>query len=173
MVIAAVISLALAFCAAAQAESIAGHPRVVDGDTLHFVKLGQRIRLVGIDTPETRQSCKTSHGERYRCGQAAAEALKMRIGSKVVRCKGEERGRYGRLIAVCFDADGTDLNGWLVEQGHALAYRRYSMRYVAQETAARKAKRGIWQGDFVKPWRWRRGDRLPEHPRGAAEQPNE
>ena len=81
----------------------------------------------------------------------------MRIGSKAVSCEGGERGRYGRLIAVCFDVDGTDLNGWLVEQGHALAYRRYSMRYVAQETAARKAKRGIWQGGFVKPWRWRGG----------------
>ena len=161
MVIAILISLALAFCGPARAESIAGYPRVVDGDTLHFAKLGERVRLLGIDAPETRQSCNTSHGKRYRCGQAAAEALKMRIATNAVRCEAKERGRYGRLIAVCFDAGGTDLNGWLVEQGHALAYRRYSMRYVAQEASARKARRGIWQGEFVKPWRWRQGHRLP------------
>ena len=77
-----------------------------------------------------------------------------------MRCEGSRRDRYGRLIAVCFDADGTDLNGWLVSQGWALAYRRYSKQYIRQEEAARKARRGMWSGRFVKPWQWRRGKRL-------------
>ena len=55
---------------------------------------------------------------------------------------------------------GEDLNAWLVSQGHALAYRRYSVKYVGQEETARAAARGLWAGDFVKPWEWRRGKRL-------------
>jgi endonuclease YncB( thermonuclease family) len=46
------------------------------------------------------------------------------------------------------------LNGW------ALAYRRYSTDYVVEELTARKARRGIWRGEFVPPWEWRKGKRL-------------
>lgn len=162
MLIAALITIALALCGTGRAETVAGIPRVIDADTLHFPGLREKIRLLGIDAPEARQSCRTGAGESYPCGQAAAESLKQRIGSGRVRCEANERDRYGRLVAICFDADGADLNGWLVAQGHALAYRRYSKRYVVQERAARDAGRGIWQGRFVKPWRWRRGERLSE-----------
>ena len=52
-----------------------------------------------------------------------------------------------------------DLHGWLVLQGHALAYREFSMRYVAEEDEARALKRGLWAGTFVKPWDRREGER--------------
>ena len=52
------------------------------------------------------------------------------------------------------------LNSWLVEKGYALAYRRYSTKYVQQEIEAKTKGRGIWIGEFTKPWRWRRGERL-------------
>lgn len=162
MLIAALIAFALFFCAVAQAETLTGIARVIDADTLHFPELGEHVRLLGIDAPELKQSCRAADNTRYRCGQDAADTLKKRMGSGRVRCEANERGRYGRLIAVCFDANGADLNSWLVEQGYALAYRRYSTRYVVQERAARNAKKGIWQGRFVKPWRWRRGERLSE-----------
>ena len=48
-----------------------------------------------------------------------------------------------------------------------MAYRRYSTAYVDQEAAARRAKRGIWTGEFVPPWDWRRGDRLEAATRDA------
>ena len=165
MLIVALMVFSLAFCAAAQAQIVTGTPRVVDGDTLRFPEFGDKVRLLGIDAPETGQSCRTAAGDGYPCGLQAAEALKRRIDSGPVRCEGQGRGRYGRLIAVCFAAGGTDLNGWMVAQGQALAYRRYSKRYVTQERAARNAGRGIWRGRFVKPWRWRHGERLPRQRR--------
>ena len=69
--------------------------------------------------------------------------------------------RYGRLVAVCF-ADGQDINKRIVSDGFALAYRRYSRDYIAAERDAKRDKSGMWQGVFIKPWDWRRGDRLPE-----------
>ena len=52
------------------------------------------------------------------------------------------------------------MNRWMVRQGFAVAYRRYSQRYVKAEEAAKKAKIGLWQGAFVMPSEWRRGERL-------------
>jgi len=52
------------------------------------------------------------------------------------------------------------LNGWLVSQGYALAYWRYSTKYVPQEDRAKAARVGIWSGEFVPPWDWRQGKRL-------------
>ena len=49
---------------------------------------------------------------------------------------------------------------WMVQQGLALAYRRYSLDYVDEEADAQAARRGIWAGEFVKPWEWRREKRL-------------
>ena len=47
---------------------------------------------------------------------------------------------------------------WMVQQGWALAYRRYSLDYVDEEADAQAARRGIWGSAFVKPWEWRRGE---------------
>lgn len=66
--------------------------------------------------------------------------------------------RYGRQVARCFLGD-TDLNGWMVDRGLALAYRTYSEDDVAQEKAAEGAERGLWSGTFYAPWDWRKGDR--------------
>ena len=159
-VVLTVALLLLAIVSTLIAETISGVPVIVDGDTVKFPEMGERIRLEGVDAPESRQQCLDGAGKRYRCGQAARSALAGFIGRKPVRCEGSQRDRYGRLIAVCFDADGTDLNGWLVSQGWALAYRRYSKQYIRQEEAARKARRGMWSGRFVKPWQWRRGERM-------------
>ncbi len=49
---------------------------------------------------------------------------------------------------------------WMVSEGLALAYRRYSLDYVEEEAEAQAARRGTWAGEFVKPWEWRRGKRL-------------
>ena len=153
------LSLAVAASPGAFAvETLAGKPRIVDADTLEIA--GERIRLEGIDAPESRQQCEDAEGVRYACGRTATDALRKRIGGEPVTCEGSERGRYGRLIAVCRLPDETDLNGWLVREGLALAYRHYSDRYVAQEAEAKAAKRGLWAGAFVPPWDWRRGERL-------------
>lgn len=141
---------------AAVAENITGVPTVIDGDTIDIH--GQRIRLHGIDAPESKQIC-VSGGAKYRCGQKAALALSDRIGRGSVTCEARDTDRYGRVIAVCFK-DQEDLNGWLVSQGLAVAYRRYSQDYVGQENNAKAVSVGLWSGEFVMPWDWRRGKRL-------------
>ena len=133
-------------------------PRIVDADTLEVA--GQKVRLQGIDAPESAQSCRQATGHRYPCGDHATQALRTRIGPDAVTCTIEGRDRYMRALGICHAADGTDLNGWLVRQGHALAYRKYSTKYVPQEDQAKAAQAGVWAGEFIKPWDWRRGQRL-------------
>ena len=139
-------------------EILGSVPRIVDADTLEVA--GQKVRLQGIDAPESAQSCRQAGGHRYQCGEHATQALRARIGAEAVTCTIEGRDRYLRALGICYAADGTDLNGWLVRQGHALAYRKYSTTYVPEEDQAKTAQAGIWAGEFIKPWDWRRGARL-------------
>ena len=136
--------------------TLSGSARIIDGDTLEV--RGKRVRLHGIDAPESAQRCR-SGGRLWSCGRDAARALARRIGSRPVACEERDRDRYGRIVAVCRVA-GEDVNAWMAAEGWAFAYRRYSMRYLAEESAAKAAKRGIWRGDVVAPWDWRRGERL-------------
>jgi endonuclease YncB( thermonuclease family) len=136
--------------------SIVGVASVIDGDTLDVN--GQRIRLHGIDAPESRQACQDAKGWDYRCGQQATRALIGKIGGQAVSCDRWDTDRYGRTVAVCW-AGGENLNRWLVSEGLAVAYTRYSMKYIPAELAARIAGRGIWAGDFMAPERWRRRNR--------------
>lgn len=146
-----ILLLLLAFPAAA--DSLGGVARIIDGDTLQIG--GTKVRLLGIDAPETSQLCENVSGTNYECGRAATAALRGAIEGDSISCSGSSYDRYRRLIAVCRRGD-IDLNGWLVAQGWALAYRRYSAAYVAAEDAARAAHRGIWAGRFMPPWIWRR-----------------
>ncbi len=138
--------------------AVTSRAHVVDGDTIRL-----DVRFQGVDTPETHQKCRNAEGKLYACGADAAKALKKLIGKKRVRCVLEpEVGKYGRAIGYCYLPDGTDLNRWMVQQGHGLAHRKYSTKYVADEEKARAAKRGIHAGEYVPPSEWRRGKRLPK-----------
>ena len=133
-------------------DRIIGVASVVDGDTIEIH--GQRIRLFGIDAPESSQLCVRPTGERWRCGQRASFALADRIGRATVSCQPHDLDRYGRVVAVCFKGS-EDLNRWMVVSGWAVAYRRYSVDYVADEAAARRSQTNIWSGAFDMPWDWR------------------
>ncbi|MYG26981.1 MAG: thermonuclease family protein [Boseongicola sp. SB0677_bin_26] len=149
-----VLFVALGFVGTAVAQDVVSGPaRVIDGDTIAI--RGQRIRMHGIDAPESAQTCLDASGQAYRCGQVASNALASMAGRGSVACRARDVDRYGRLIAVCF-RDGIDLNAWMVRDGYAMAYRRYSSDYVRHESAARARRAGIWQGRFVAPWDWRR-----------------
>jgi endonuclease YncB( thermonuclease family) len=86
------------------------------------------------------------------CGTMALAALEALIAGVKVRCDVVERDR---LVAKVFSPNGVDMGRRLVSAGWPLAYRRYSKDYVAAEDEARKARRGMWRGTFVKPWEWR------------------
>ncbi len=143
---------------------ISGLARVIDGDTIEVG--GERIRLHGIDAPEGRQTCRRA-AVTWPCGAEAARALRLFIDGRRVTCQKRDVDRYGRIVAVCH-AGGQDLNGRLVAEGMALAYRRYSTEYVDEEDAARAARNGLWAGRFVPPLEWRRGKRLPAPQRRIA-----
>lgn len=134
---------------------IAGTASVIDGDTVEIH--GQRLRLHAIDAPESRQTCLRD-GVPWRCGQAAALALAARIGRQPLRCQQTDTDRYQRVVARCH-LGSEDLGGWLVGQGLAMAYRPYGRDYVAQEAAARAARKGLWASEFTPPWDWRRAQR--------------
>jgi endonuclease YncB( thermonuclease family) len=138
-----------------------GRASVIDGDTLEI--RGTRIRLHGVDAPESGQSCLSRNGKNYRCGQHAALALSDKIGTSNVSCEQKDIDRYKRIVAVC-TVRGEDINAWLVQQGYALAYRQYGTDYISEEEKARAAKRGLWAGSFTSPWDWRRGKRDSDPP---------
>ncbi len=136
----------------AQADMI-GVASVIDGDTIEIH--GERIRLHGIDAPESCQTCEDATGRQWRCGQKAALSLQDLIGHRTVTCRQRDVDRYGRIVAQCQQGD-IDIGEWLVGRGLALAYRKYSKAYVAAEETASAARRGVWAGSFTAPWDWRR-----------------
>lgn len=135
---------------------IKGPATVTDGDGLEIA--GEQIRLYGIDAPETQQYCKRANKTRWHCGQYSTVELDKLVTGKEVTCDIRTLDRYGRWVAVCKIGE-VDLGRRMVEQGWAVAYRRYAKDYVADEDIARKAKRGVWAGEFEMPWDWRAGTR--------------
>jgi endonuclease YncB( thermonuclease family) len=136
----------------ALANEIVGVPRIVDGDT---VQIGaSKIRLEGVDAPETDQLCLDGNNHHWTCGIEARDRLMQKAGGKVWRCRTSSNDRYGRALATC-KVEGLNINQWLVRSGWALSFVRYSHEYDADERAARDAKSGLWSGAFIAPWDWR------------------
>ena len=136
----------------AASNLLVGQSSVIDADTLEIH--GTKIRLEGIDAPEASQRCGDPAGE-WACGQQAALALSEWIAGRPVTCHPKGSDRYQRVLARCF-VGNDDMQAWLVSNGWALAYRQYSKDYVAAETHAQAARAGMWRGDFVPPWEWRK-----------------
>ena len=89
----------LLLTAPALAGDIVGRADVVDGDTIDIGKV--RIRLDGVDAPESWQTCHDAGGKLYRCGARAAEALDALLAaSRPTRCRQVDTDRYGRVVAV-------------------------------------------------------------------------
>ncbi|TFH24295.1 MAG: thermonuclease family protein [Myxococcales bacterium] len=132
---------------------IEGTAVVVDGDGVEID--GRKIRLFGIDAPETGQYCERDDGVRWRCGQYSTVELDRLAGGRRLSCEVKDVDPYDRPVAVCRAGD-RDIAAEQVRGGWAVAYRRYSERYIELEDEARRARRGVWQGSFEKPWDWRR-----------------
>jgi micrococcal nuclease len=131
---------------------------IYDGDTIKVENIG-KVRLLGIDTPERKDSDR----DRYYLRQdikrehlrfIAHEALQFMI--KTVKGKyvtlhtdHEPQDRHGRLLAYVYLPDGKLLNRVLVEEGYAAVYRKFSFRkkqeFLAAEKRARASQRGLWR----------------------------
>lgn len=146
------VLLVVLFASSATAADLSGPAMVIDGDT---IVIGDRhIRLYGIDAPEVRQTCLEPDGE-YPCGMLASTVLAQALKGRSVTCADVGHDRYGRMIGYCL-ADGGDIQQAMVRLGWAVAYRKYSEVYVADENAAKLDGNGIWRGGFMMPWDWRR-----------------
>lgn len=137
------------------AKEITGRASVVDGDTIEIA--GTRIRFNGVDAPESTQRCDDAAGKPYRCGRTSALALDAFLAkSRPTKCTATGKS-YDRIVATCWRADGQDVGGWLVRNGHAVDWPKYSKgRYAADQRNAESGRKGIWSGSFQAPCAVRR-----------------
>lgn len=144
--------LLLATVLAATAPApVTGTAQVVDGDTL---RIGDtKVRLFGIDAPETNQQC-IREGASWACGEVSARQLRSLVEGQQVACLVRGLDDYGRSVGVC-SAGGLELNRTMVGAGWAVAFRNYSSDYVADEVRAKAARAGIWNSSFVLPQDYR------------------
>lgn len=127
--------------------TVTGEADVIDGDSLRVD--GRELRLLGIDAPEFRQTCR--RGEAVEpCGRQARDELRRLIGHATPVCEVAERDRYGRGLARC-RAGGRDLNATMVARGLAVAFGGYE----AEEAEARRLGLGLWGTRFERPADWR------------------
>jgi micrococcal nuclease len=123
--------------------------RVVDGDTIIVNIDGrkERVRLIGVDTPETKHPNKPVE---YFGREASAFTTHMVEGKKVnLEYDWQRRDKYGRLLAYVYLEDGTFLNAEIIKQGFGFAYTRFPFKYLDEfrryEREARKAYKGLWR----------------------------
>lgn len=153
-------SLLLLWASAVFATELTGTVSwVYDGDTLEVTGVG-RVRLLGIDTPEGKDSERDNYYQRkfnvtpQRLRQIAQLAKRYNIDAakdRLVRLvtENDQRDKYHRLLAYLYLPDGRLLNRSLLENGLATVFRRYQFRlkndFFAAENTARSAKIGLWQ----------------------------
>ena len=133
-------------------EVLSKNIRVIDGDTIYFNKI--KYRLYGIDAPEIKQTCKKNK-KSYECGKMSKRFLESQIIGESFFCEAKDKDRYKRIVAICY-INNLDLNKIMVKNGWAVAYRKFSNKYISEEIFAKQNKLGIWEGTFMEPSLWRR-----------------
>ena len=125
---------------------------VTDGDTIRIGE--ERIRFSGIDAPEMKQTCIYQEIE-FNCGEFSKNLLIEKIADQEVSCIRESKDQYGRTLAECF-VGKESLSSYLVREGYAFAYRKYSDKFIADEEYAQSKGNGMWSMEFLFPWDYRR-----------------
>ena len=132
----------------------ASHVTVVDGDT---IKLGDvKIRFSGIDAPEINQICVASEGK-VACGKISRDILITKVTNNKISCTDEGKDFYGRVLGECF-VNGESLSRYLVREGFAFAYRKYSDKFISDEEYAKSNRLGMWSMKFQYPWDYRKSN---------------
>ena len=132
----------------------ASHVTIVDGDT---IKLGDvKIRFSGIDAPEINQTCVASEGK-VACGKISRDILITKVTNNKISCTDEGKDFYGRVLGECF-VNGESLSRYLVREGFAFAYRKYSDKFISDEEYAKSNRLGMWSMKFQYPWDYRKSN---------------
>jgi micrococcal nuclease len=135
--------------------------RVVDGDTF-VLSNNEKVRLIGVDTPEKFQSAKLEKDVQrsgkdkkaiQELGKAASEFVKNLVEGKIVTLvkdsKSSERDKYDRLLRYVYLEDGTCVNAKIIEEGYGNAYTVFRFEKIDEfrnlEREARINKRGLWK----------------------------
>ena len=146
-----------------QEKFISGKAKIIDGDSIRIGK--HRIRLLGIDAPEMKQLCKDKNNKDYACGHVSKNFLisfiddvKKLRNLKELFCYYSEFDKYNRVLGECFVGPKRiyNLNQAMVISGHAVAYLRYSGKYLKDQEEAMIKKEGMWSGEFILPEEWRK-----------------
>ncbi len=132
--------------------SFADNLKVIDGDTI--ILKGEKIRFSGIDAPELKQIC-IDKGQEIFCGVLAKKLLIEKIDNKIPTCIKDGKDFYKRILAECF-IDEESLSSYLVKNGFAFAYRKYSKKFIEDEEFAKTNKLGLWSMNFQYPWDYRK-----------------
>ncbi len=133
-------------------ELIKGQAKALTGDTMLIGD--NRIVLAGIESPETRQSCRTRRGRKWQCGRSALTALRRITGYETVECSVNRMDSAGRKIADCMIGE-KNIAAELVRGGHVFSKAWLFSGYGDQQEEAREAGRGIWQGVAQPPAEFR------------------
>ncbi len=72
-----------------------------------------RVRLMGIDAPESSQTCQDASGKSYACGAESRDFLQKLISDNKVECFSSKVDMYGRVLGVCFDPKARDVWIWV------------------------------------------------------------
>ena len=120
------------------------------GDGVSLEINGKQIRLFNVDAPEWDQKCSNRTGEEYACGSEASKYLRALVKEGEVRCKVLRKDYYKRFLSICTNQAGKNLSIELIKAGWALPYYTNS-EYYEYKHIAKKAKKGIWQGEFTLP----------------------
>ena len=144
------------------AETLRGTACAVDGDTLRLggrrtagrCRGGLVVHLTGLDAPEKAQKCRARLFRMVACGRYALSRLTARIRGRELRCEARRRPGAAAWAGTCH-VGAENLNAALVRHGWAAVNHADDATYAAEERAARTARRGIWQTDFIPPWEWR------------------
>jgi len=132
--------------------ALAQTTKIIDGDTIHIGKT--KYRFHGIDAPEISQVC-TKQNKEFRCGLYVKKKLIEKINNQEVLCKKVTTDRYKRIVAECF-VNQESLSKYLVRNGLAFAYRKYSKQFIPDEDYAKQNSLGLWSMTFDYPWDYRR-----------------
>lgn len=151
----------------ASAQSFSGSAVALDGDTLRMGD--ERVRLFGIDAPESAQTCDRK-GQQWSCGGDAKALLAEIVSGGTVECTARDRDSYGRIVASC-RVGARDLAGVMVREGLALALPEFSLDYVEAQARAKSFGLALWGSVFQTPAEFRAANRAlfqPPAPRAPA-----